>query len=282
MTENPSDFDVLRRTPLGRSVKYPQRLDAKLLYPIPRAAGRARLGLKDVLPFYGEDRWRAYEISWLDRRGKPEVAMAEFTVPANSPALIESKSLKLYLNSWSGERVDNASTLTAQIAEDLSSTAGAKVRVQLRGRDKFSVLRLESPLGCSLDDQPVDILVYGPPQPTLLHCQRDECVEEMVYSNLFRCNCPVTGQPDWATVCITYRGPRLDRAGLLAYLVSFREYAGFHEECVERIFLDLLRVSQPQELQVAAFFTRRGGLDINPLRCLHETSQVGFPRLPRQ
>lgn len=208
--------------------------------------------------------------------------MAEFTVPADSPALIESKSLKLYLNSWSGERVNDVTSLAPRIAEDLSSTAGAQVSVQLRGRDEFPVARLEPPPGRSLDDQRVDILTYGPPQPALLHCQSDECVEEMLYSDLFRCNCPVTGQPDWATVCITYRGLRLDHAGLLGYLVSFRDHAGFHEECVERIFIDLLRASQPQELQVAAFFTRRGGLDINPLRYLHRPSQILLPRLPRQ
>ena len=163
MTVIPSASDVLRQTPLGRSVKYPNRLDATLLCPIPRAAGRATLGLNEVLPFYGEDRWRAYEISWLDARGKPEVAMAEFTVPADSPALIESKSLKLYLNSWSGERVDDASSLAARIAADLSATAGARVRVQWRGRNEFSAVRLEPPPGSSLDAQPVDILTYGPP-----------------------------------------------------------------------------------------------------------------------
>ncbi len=282
MTVIPPDADVLRQTPLGRTVKYPQRLDATLLCPIPRAVGRAVLGLKDALPFSGEDRWRAYEVSWLDRRGKPEVAMAEFTVPADSPALIESKSLKLYLNSWSDERVDDASILASRIAEDLAATAGAEVGVQLRGRNEFSDASLAPPPGCSLDAQPVDILVYGPPQPALLRCQSDVHVEEMLYSDLFRCNCPVTGQPDWATVCITYRGPQLDHAGLLAYLVSFRGHAGFHEECVERIFLDLLRIAQPAELQVAAFFTRRGGLDINPLRWLHSRSQLSFPRLPRQ
>lgn len=248
--------------PLGRDVAYPSRYDASLLFPIERAHGRAAIGLHGgALPFVGADRWHAYELGWLDARGKPVVATATLTVPASSPALIESKSLKLYLNSLNRERFGDAEQARARIAADLSAAAGAAVDVA------FGL----PPVGTaadaiSLDALDIDCDRYDAPCPDALAAAADTPVEETLSSALLKSNCPVTGQPDWAGVRIAYRGPRIDRAGLLRYLVSFREHAEFHEQCVERIFRDVLARCAPETLSVEARYTRRGGLDINPWR----------------
>ena len=251
--------------PLGREVAYPRRYDPALLFPIPRAQGREAIGVRgDALPFAGHDRWHAYELSWLDARGKPVVATATFTMAAESPRLIESKSLKLYLNSLNGERFAGADMVLARIADDLSRAAGAPVSVAY-GLPPFA------PAGAhddahSIDALEIDIDGYAGPDPDALAAQDADPVEEALRSELLKSNCPVTGQPDWGSVRIAYRGPRIDRAGLLRYLVSFRDHAGFHEQCVERIFVDVLARCRPQALSVEARYTRRGGLDINPWR----------------
>ena len=246
--------------PLGRTVDYPRHYDPGLLFPIARSVGRSALQLDDALPFVGHDRWHAYELSWLDARGKPKVATATFTVPAQSPQLIESKSLKLYLNAFNATRFDSDAAVRARIAEDLSRAAGAPVDVafglpEMAGADGATLI---DTLELAIDD-------YGPPNATHLQCGAD-VVAETLCSQLLKSNCPVTGQPDWAEVHIAYRGPRIDQAGLLRYLVSFRDHAEFHEQCVERIFVDLLARCAPQALSVEARYTRRGGLDINPWR----------------
>ncbi len=255
---------------LGHEVAYPSHYDAGLLFPIPRAAGRAELGIADgapgsspgqALPFIGHDRWHAYEISWLDARGKPHVATATFTVPCASPNLVESKSLKLYLNSLNAERFNSEEALRERIALDLSARAGADVAVAF-GLPEM----VEAAAGESIDALDIDIDDYGPPNPTHLSADPAQVVEESLSSHLLKSNCPVTGQPDWASVALSYRGPRIDRAGLLRYLVSFRDHAGFHEQCVERMFRDVLARCRPQALSIEARYTRRGGLDINPWR----------------
>ena len=246
---------------LGREVAYPQHFDAGLLYPIPRTLGRAAIGIDGkALPFAGVDRWHAYELSWLDARGKPQVATATFQVPADSPQLIESKSFKLYLNSCNGERFASADALRARAEADLSAAAGAPVSMA------FGLPPLATTAGEDIDALDIDIDHYGPPDATLLAADAGDSVEETLSSALLKSNCPVTGQPDWADVAIAYRGPRIDRAGLLRYLVSFRDHAEFHEQCVERIYTDLLAQCRPQSLSVQARYTRRGGLDINPWR----------------
>jgi 7-cyano-7-deazaguanine reductase len=251
--------------PLGREVAYPRHYDPSLLFPIPRTQGRDAIGVPgDALPFVGQDRWHAYELSWLDARGKPVVATATLTVPATSPCLIESKSLKLYLNSFNAERFDDAEQVRARIVQDLSQAAGAPVEVAfgLPAIDTDADSSLQS-----LDALEVECSTYDEPQPSfLLATETDDEVEERLHSALLKSNCPVTGQPDWAGVTITYRGPRIDRAGLLRYLVSFRDHAEFHEQCVERIFVDVLARCRPHTLSVEARYTRRGGLDINPWR----------------
>ncbi len=258
MTSHPLPPDGV----LGRHVEYPRHYDAGLLFPIARSLGRAPLGIEDgALPFIGNDRWHAYELGWLDPRGKPRVAVATITVPAGTPNLVESKSLKLYLNAFNAARFDNDESVRACIAGDLSQVAGGEVTVA------FGLPRIdEDAAAISLDELDIDIDHYGPPRAETLVAEVDVHVEETLTSALLKSNCPVTGQPDWARVSIHYRGPRIDRAGLLRYLVSFRDHAEFHEQCVERIFVDLLRCVRPDALSVEARYTRRGGLDINPAR----------------
>lgn len=247
--------------PLGREVAYPARYDPALLFPIARRIGRTALGLDDRLPFVGHDRWHAYELSWLDARGKPRVAMATFTVPCESPNLVESKSLKLYLNSLNAHRFDDDAAVREAIAADLSRAAGAAVAVAFG----LPAMATTDDDAVSIDGLDVAIDRYGPPDAALLH-GGGEPADEILASDLLKSNCPVTGQPDWASVRIAYRGPRIDREGLLRYLVGFREHAEFHEQCVERIFTDLMARCAPDRLSVEARYTRRGGLDINPWR----------------
>jgi 7-cyano-7-deazaguanine reductase len=250
----------LADSPLGREVAYPARFDPGLLYPIARASAREALGLPAALPFIGHDRWQAYELSWLDPAGKPHVATATFLIPADSPCLVESKSLKLYLNSCNAACFDSADAFRAQVAADLAQAAGAPVTVS------FGLPVPGPPPGESLDGMEVAIDPQSCPDPLQLGADDAHVVEETLCSALLKSNCPVTGQPDWADVAIAYRGPRIDRAGLLRYLVGFRDHADFHEQCVERIFRDVLAQCRPQSLSIEARYTRRGGLDINPWR----------------
>lgn len=253
-------------SPLGRNTVYADRYDPGLLFPIPRQGKRDEIGVAEPLPFHGVDIWNAYELSWLDMQGKPMVALAEFRVPADSPNIIESKSFKLYLNGFAQEPLADAAALGALLRQDLSVAAGAPVEVQLHPvhaeRHAFNDLA-----GESIDALPVAIDHYGPPEAAFLQTDRAAAtVEEILVSDLLRSNCPVTGQPDWGSVQIAYRGAPIDRAGLLRYLVSFRNHNEFHEQCVERIFVDVLRHCAPERLSVYARYTRRGGLDINPFR----------------
>jgi len=263
---------------LGRDTHYPQQYDAGLLFPIARAQGRAALAIdNDPLPFVGADRWNAYELGWLDGRGKPVVAVASLSVPATSPMLIESKSLKLYLNSLNASRFDDHAQLLERIRDDLSQAAGAEVEIS------FGLPALDADDSADGDMVNLDVLdiecsEYAHPNPALLLASPEDVVAESLCSALMKSNCPVTGQPDWASVRIGYRGPRIDHAGLLRYLVSFREHAEFHEQCVERIFIDLMARCRPQSLSVEARYTRRGGLDINPWRT---TPGLDAPRAGR-
>jgi len=268
-------------SPLGKSTAYADRYDPSLLFAIPRADKRAEIGVTEPLPFHGVDIWNAYELSWLDPRGKPVVALAEFRVPAVSPNIIESKSFKLYLNGFAQEHIADAATLVTTLTHDLSAAAGAEVGVQLTDARAaaYAVTDLD---GYLLDSQSIDIDHYGPPQADFLRVDHDGSpTHETVVSHLLRSNCPVTGQPDWGSVQIAYRGPPIEHTGLLRYLVSFRNHNEFHEQCVERIFVDLMQRCAPQQLSVYARYTRRGGLDINPFRSSVPT-MPGNPRTARQ
>lgn len=266
---------------LGRPTEYAAHYDPARLFPIPRAGGRALLGLDaGAFPFHGVDVWNAYELSWLDRRGKPQLALAEFRVPATSPNLIESKSLKLYLNGFMQTRMDDAAEVAGYIGRDLGGAAGAPVEVILRPVDHAdaAVGRLE---GECIDALAFDPERYHDPQPSLLRAGA-EAVDETLVSHLLKSNCPVTGQPDWASLQIGYAGARIERESLLRYLVAFREHGDFHEACVERIWCDLWRTLSPQRLSVYARYTRRGGIDINPFRSSEAGERPGNPRLARQ
>ena len=253
-------------SPLGKHTVYADRYDPSLLFPIPRQLKRDEIGVHEPLPFQGVDIWNAYELSWLDMHGKPIVGVAEFHVPAHSPNIIESKSFKLYLNGFAQEPLANVAALSALLQQDLTRAAGAVVTVAIRSpraaQHVFADLA-----GESIDGLPVTIDHYGPPRAEYLKADASaEAVEETLVSDLLRSNCPVTGQPDWGSVQIAYRGAAIDREGLLRYLVSFRTHNEFHEQCVERIFVDVMKHCAPERLSVYARYTRRGGLDINPFR----------------
>lgn len=254
----------LRDAPLGHLSGHPDRYAPGLLFAVPRAPQRRALGIGLRLPFTGVDLWTAYELTWLDANGKPQVALATIDVPIESPSLIESKSMKLYLGSFAQTRFAGMTDVASAIERDLSAATGARVGVALRGPAAFDVQAIRELHGESLDELPVTCTAYDV-DPALLGAGGD-VVTETLASRLFRSVCPVTSQPDIASVQLTYRGPRIDREGLLRYLVSYRCHAGFHEHCVERIFTDVAARCGCEQLTVLARFTRRGGLDINPFR----------------
>ncbi|KJV33357.1 NADPH-dependent 7-cyano-7-deazaguanine reductase QueF [Luteibacter yeojuensis] len=269
-------------SPLGKATTYADRYDASLLFPIPRQAKRDEIGVDGAaLPFHGVDIWNGYELSWLGPRGKPMVAVAEFRFPATTPHIIESKSFKLYLNSFAQETIASRDVLADTLARDLSAAAGGPATVVLRAPEELNGEPLHEPEGVLLDDQDLDFDSYGPPRADFLATHGGEAREVLV-SHLLRSNCPVTGQPDWGSVQVSYTGAPIDRAGLLRYLVSFRRHTEFHEQCVERIFMDLRERCAPRELSVYARYTRRGGLDINPFRSTAAGAQPGNPRGARQ
>jgi 7-cyano-7-deazaguanine reductase len=253
----------LQNSPLGKTSTYINTYTPSLLFPIPRKAKRDEIGIDQLLPFTGVDIWTGYELSWLNTKGKPEVFIGEFRVPCESPNIIESKSLKLYLTSFSGSRFETPEQVKRIIEKDLSASTGSQVKVDVLSVDEESLtpVRLQ---GIRLDDLDIECSQYMP-DPSLL-CANGEIIEEVVYSHLLKSNCLVTGQPDWGSIEIAYRGPKIDHARLLKYIVSLRDHNEFHEQCVERIFCDLNHACKPQWLSVYARYTRRGGLDINPYR----------------
>ena len=273
---------------LGQTTVYADQYDASLLFPICRAPQRAELGVGTPPPFLGADLWTAFELSWLNARGKPQVALAHLTVPCESANLIESKSLKLYLGSFNNTRFADAADVMARLRTDLTEAAwrGAvmqsSVGVKLVPAELFDREPIEEFDGLSLDRLDLDCDRYTP-APELLSSATDEApVAEVLTSNLLRSNCPVTGQPDWGSVQISYFGPQIDQAGLLRYIVSFRQHQGFHEHCVERMFMDIMARCQPHKLSVYARYTRRGGLDINPFRTSYPQALPPNHRQARQ
>ncbi|WP_338846933.1 NADPH-dependent 7-cyano-7-deazaguanine reductase QueF [Massilia sp. W12] len=253
-------------SPLGQRSAYIETYAPQLLYPIPRVGKREELGISASLPFFGVDIWNGYELSWLNLRGKPQIALAVFRIPADSPNLIESKSFKLYLNSFNQTKLANTDALLSLLRQDLSEAAGAAVQVELMLPEQFGRVQMGELEGELLDRLDIEIDNYQP-DPALLRAALDEQpVEEKLLSHLLKSNCLVTGQPDWGSVQIHYYGPQIDQESLLRYLIGFRQHNEFHEQCVERIFCDILRQCKPHKLAVYARYTRRGGLDINPWR----------------
>lgn len=270
----------LAAAPLGHATDYPDRYDASLLFAVPRASQRADIGIGASLPFTGADMWTAYEHTWLDEGGKPAIAIVTFTVPIDSPSIVESKSVKLYLGSFAQTRFATADDVAARIERDLSAATGGMVHVTLTLPAQFGAQRLSELAGESIDDIEVAPDRYEV-DPSLLARNHGE-VRETLRTDLFRSVCPVTGQPDYASLSITYAGPRIERASLLCYVVSYRQHAGFHEHCVERMFTDLMDRCGCRELTIEARFTRRGGLDINPFRTNVRAPVPANVRTPRQ
>lgn len=271
----------LQHGPLGQKSEYPEQYAPQVLHPIPRAAGRAEIQVVAQWPWAGEDVWNGYELSWLMPSGKPRVALVELRVPAHSPNIVESKSLKLYLGSFNQTVFDSATAVESTIAKDVSAVVGADVTVQVLDFASTAFTHITDLPGDCIDAEDITVSHYTV-APELLCVQKEGgVVSETLHSHLLRSNCPVTGQPDWASVMVQYRGKPIDRAALLHYIVSYRTNQEFHEQCVERIFTDILQRCQPDRLTVYARYTRRGGIDINPWR---STDAVHAPnwRLVRQ
>lgn len=272
------------QSPLGKSSSYNGIYTPSLLYPISRQPIWQGLGVDpQQLPFHGVDVWNSYEVSWLTPSGKPEVAAVEFIFPVTANArIVESKSFKLYLNSFNQTVFSDRADVLRTLESDLSVTAQAPVMVRLLNMGRLQQSGIGRLPGECLDDLDVSIDVYEYTPALLQRVSGGGWARETLHSHLLKSNCPVTGQPDWGSVMISYAGPALDKAGLLRYLISFRQHGDFHEQCVERIFLDLQRVLGADcELTVYARYLRRGGLDINPWR----STRPGMPdnlRLARQ
>ena len=273
---------------LGKASAYADRYDASLLFPIPRATKRAEIGIAAAPPFLGADLWTAFELSWLNERGKPQVALAHITVPCETPNIVESKSFKLYLNSFNSTRFASAQDVQARIRADISEAAwrGAEhpgtVGVRLILPEQFDREPVHELDGLNLDRLDIECTQYQPAPERLTANFAEAPVSEVLVSHLLKSNCLVTGQPDWGSVRIAYSGPQIDQEGLLQYIVSFRNHNEFHEQCVERIFMDLWTRCKPIKLEVYARYTRRGGLDINPWRTSHPQQLPSNTRTARQ
>jgi len=279
---------LLKHSPLGKTAAYPVCYDPALLFAIPRAPKRADIGITDTLPFMGADLWTAFELSWLNLRGKPQVALAHLTIPCETPNIIESKSLKLYLGSLQQTHFASLEEVGARLRQDISQTAwqgsgsAGSIGLTLIPPEHFAQESIADWDGLLLDRLDLECHHYTP-APELLHANHCEPpVTETLVSHLLKSNCPVTGQPDWGSVHISYSGAPIDQAGLLQYIVSFRQHSDFHEHCAERIFMDLWTRCRPTQLTVHARYTRRGGLDINPLRTSYPQPLPRNTRLARQ
>lgn len=251
--------------PLGRETDYPHKYAPQVLCSIPRADSRVGLGLGDALPFSGVDIWNAWDLTWLSPNGLPRVATATIHVPADSPNIVESKSLKLYLGSFAMSSFDGETAVAESIARDLAACVGAAIRVSVLPVSGTEARRAARLAGTCIDDLDASCSDWEV-DAALLRSDESEVVREDLHSHLLRSLCPVTAQPDIGSLQISYRGPKIDRTGLLQYVVSFREHNDFHEACIERMFVDLMSCCGCEELTVHARYQRRGGIDINPVR----------------
>jgi 7-cyano-7-deazaguanine reductase len=273
---------------LGKPAPYADHYDASLLFPISRVPSRVALGLHGATPFFGADLWTAFELSWLTPRGKPQVAIAHVTVPCETMNIVESKSFKLYLNSFSNTAFSSADEVRERIRADVSEAvwrgapSQSSVGVRLLMPEQFDREPVQEMDGLSLDRLDIECTHYTPAPELLTAAFGEKPVEEVLTSNLLKSNCLVTGQPDWGSVQVRYGGPQIEQGGLLRYLVSYRNHHEFHEQCVERIFMDIWRRCKPVKLAVYARYTRRGGLDINPFRTSHPTALPANVRMARQ
>ncbi|MDK9738628.1 NADPH-dependent 7-cyano-7-deazaguanine reductase QueF [Vibrio sp. D404a] len=277
-----SDAKELAGLTLGQKTEYSNQYDASLLQPVPRSLNRDDLALGGELPFIGHDIWTMYELSWLNDKGLPQVAVGEVFIPATSPNLIESKSFKLYLNSYNQTRFSDWEAVTERLTQDLSACAGETVLVNVNKVTDYTNQPIVTMQGECIDDQDIEITSYDFEASILEGAAEQEQVEETLHSHLLKSNCLITNQPDWGSVEIAYTGSKINREALLRYLVSFREHNEFHEQCVERIFTDIMKYCAPSKLTVFARYTRRGGLDINPYRSTEQDRPSHNMRMARQ
>ena len=269
MSEKIDKQATLARLSLGKATEYKEVYTPDLLQAVPRSMNRVELNLTAKLPFSGTERWNGYELSWLNSKGKPQVAIMRCEVPVTSPNLVESKSFKLYLNSFNQSHFDTIALVTEALTKDLSQCAGEKVKVILFKPAEFSQMQITSFDALSIDNLDIEVKDYQL-EPSILTASGEQ-VEEALTSDLLKSNCLITNQPDWGSVFIRYQGHQINHEGLLRYLISFRQHNEFHEQCVERIFCDIMEHCKPNKLSVYARYTRRGGLDINPFRSNFET-----------
>ena len=260
-------MNYYQSSPLGKATIYKNSYDNSLLYSIKRNETRTDLNIAGALPFKGFDVWNCYELSWLDKYNKPVVRFLRLFIPCDSPSIVESKSLKLYLNSFSDTVFDHEGLVKETILRDISDKAGDEIIVEILKLDQLNHTTLSSFDGICLDDLELHVSNFDHDAKLLKLDNNDNTeTEEILYTNLFKSNCPVTNQPDWASVQISYKGRKIDHPSLLRYIISFRNHNEFHENCVERIFVDIMNLSSPARLTVQAKYTRRGGIDINPIR----------------
>ena len=272
----------LKSLKLGQKTEYDSQYDRTLLQPVPRALNRDGLGITQKQPFtIGADIWTAYEISWLNEKGLPQVAIADIYLDYQSQNLIESKSFKLYLNSFNQNKFANSNAVQQTMQCDLSECAQGDVKVRLNPVAVYDSQKIDHLQGDCIDEQDIEITSYEFNADWLKDCVSDEIIEEKLVSHLLKSNCLITNQPDWGTLHIHYVGKKIDHEKLLRYVVSFRQHNEFHEQCVERIFCDLMHYAKPEKLTVYARYTRRGGLDINPFRSNFENLPKNL-RLARQ
>ena len=254
------------KTQLGKPTEYKIKYDNTLLTPIPRSIGRNEIKLPKKIPFNGIDFWNCYEVSWLDTKGKPNVRILEIEIPSTSKYLIESKSLKLYLNSFNGTKFDNEHDIIGLIKKDLTDTTKETVTIKLSTLSDYNQRKILQFSGKSIDNLDVEISDYDVNSGLLKLSNGMKIIEETIFSDLLKSNCLITNQPDWASVQIKYKGREIDHKSLLKYIISYRNHNEFHEQCVEHMFMDIMTICKPESLTIFAKYTRRGGIDISPLR----------------
>lgn len=267
-------------SPLGAKSVYIDKYTPSLLFPISRKSKRKEIGVSDILPFYGYDQWNAFELSWLNKKGKPRVAIAKIDIDCDSINIIESKSFKLYLNSFNNEKFCTADDVQSTIERDITEAINGEVKVSLYFLETYNNLAIKKLEGECIDILDIECNCYIPDK-NILSSSTGE-IEETLYSNFLKSNCLVTGQPDWGSLQISYKGAKINKENLLKYIISFRNHNEFHEQCVERIFMDIKEKCNPSKLTVYARYTRRGGLDINPIRSTEKISPPLNIRLIRQ
>ncbi|WP_375321872.1 NADPH-dependent 7-cyano-7-deazaguanine reductase QueF [Aliivibrio logei] len=277
-----TNANELKSLTLGQKTEYKHSYEPELLQAVPRSLNRDDLELGDELPFVGCDVWTLYELSWLNQNGLPQVAVGDVTLPATSPNLVESKSFKLYLNSFNQTKFSSWNEVTRTLIKDLSACAGGEVTVEIHPVQAYSQQPIVDMQGECIDNQDIVIDDYEFDAEYLQSSTLEEVVSETLHSHLLKSNCLITNQPDWGSVEINYEGKKIDREKLLRYLISFRQHNEFHEQCVERIYTDIMKYCKPNSLTVFARYTRRGGLDINPFRSSYLTKPEHNLRLARQ